>query len=516
MSSADSTCNHAKGERMSELRVLTKSGYLKGLQCPKLLWYAYNGKDRFPPVDERTQALFDQGHQVGLLAQKLYPEGIAVEWEAQSGRPDEKAAELRALLKLRKPLFEPALLFERCSARADILEPSGRNAWNIVEVKSGTSVKNPNWDDLAFQRCCGQGAGLRIDRCVVLHIDNTYVREGDIDPTGLFLREDVTEAAEEKAKGIEDQIDDMLRVIGLPAPPEVDIGPQCRAPYECPLVPLCWKKVTEIENNIFTLTRIGAKAWPLYRDGIVSSDRIPPTFHLSKAQRIQLQAERDGKPRIDRAAVAGFLDGLEYPLHFLDFETFQTAIPLVDGTRPYQQIPFQFSLHVAQSLEGAPSRFSWLWDGKGDPRKEMLERLTPAIGESGSIVSYNAPFEISRLEECVAAHPEFASWWEKARERIVDLLAPFRSFAVYFPAQRGSASMKQVLPALSGKSYKDLAIQDGSQASEEFKRVTFGNATAQERREVRKNLEAYCGLDTLGMRDIVKALWTIAEPKTRS
>ena len=159
---------------------------------------------------------------------------------------------------------------------------------------------------------------------------------------------------------------------------------------------------------------------------------------------------------------------------------------------------------------------SWLWDGKGDPRKEMLERLRPTTGPRGSIVSYNAPFEISRLEECVSAHPEFAPWWEKARERIVDLLAPFRSFAVYFPAQRGSASMKKVLPALSGKSYKALAIQGGSQASEEFKRVIFGNATDQERREVRKNLEAYCGLDTLGMRDIVKALLRITRPRTRS
>lgn len=500
---------------MSE-RVLSKSRYLNGLQCPKLLWYAYNRKDQFPPIDERTQALFDQGHEVGLFAQKLYPGGMTVEWEAPSAQADEKAAELRALLKLRKPLFEPALNFEHCYARADILEPSGRNAWNIIEVKSGTSVRDPNWDDLAFQRCCGQGAGLRIDRCLVLHIDNTYVRRGDLEPAKLFVKEDVTEAAEEKTKGIEQRIDDMLRVIDLPAPPEVGIGPQCSAPYECPLIPLCWKKVTEIENNIFTLTRIGAKAWPLYRDGIVSSDRIPPTFHLSKTQKTQLQAERDGKPHIDRAAVAGFLDALEYPLHFLDFETFQTAIPLIDGTRPYQQIPFQFSLHVALSLGGAPSHFSWLWDGKGDPRKEMLERLTPAIGERGSIVAYNAAFEISRLEECVAEHPEFETWWEKARERIVDLLAPFRSFAVYFPAQRGSASMKRVLPALSGKSYKDLAIQDGSQASSEFMRVTFGNASTQERQEVRKNLEAYCSLDTLGMRDIVKALLRITRPRTRS
>ncbi len=490
---------------MSE-RVLSKTGYLRGLQCPKLLWYAHNAKDQFPPIDGRTQALFDQGHAVGLLAQSLFPGGVPIEWDSKSTRWDKKAAELRDLLKLRKPLFEPGLSFGRVQARADVLEPAGRNAWNIVEVKSGTSVKDPNWDDLAFQRHCAQGAGLRIDRCMLLHVDAAYVRQGDVDPEGLFAREDITEPVEAKAKGIEKRVNEMLRVIDLKASPKVDIGPHCGAPYDCPLVPLCWKKITEIPNNIFTLARIGAKAWPLYQDGILSNEKIPPSFRPSKTQRIQLQVERDARPHIAHAEVAEFIDGLEYPLHFLDFETFQTAIPLIDGTRPYQQIPFQFSLHVARSLDEAPTHVSWLWEGKGDPRKELLDGLQAAIGDAGSIVSYNASFEKARLEESVAAHPRMGPWWEGVRHRIVDLYAPFRSFSVYFPSQRGSASMKQVLPALSGKSYKALAIQDGSQASAEFMRVTFGNAGAPQRRQVRKSLEAYCGLDTLGMRDILKSL----------
>ena len=238
----------------------------------------------------------------------------------------------------------------------------------------------------------------------------------------------------------------------------------------------------------------------------MSNKDIPRRFRLSKAQKIQVQAEGDGKPRIDRAVVVRYLKGLKYPLYLLDFETFQTAVPRMDGTRPYQQIPFQFSLHIAQSLDDTPWHSSWLWDGEGNPGEQLLNRLQPELGKTGSIVCYHAPFEISRLDECVSAHPEFGPWWKGVKGRIVDLLIPFRSFAVYFPAQHGSASMKKVLPALTGKGYEGLAIQEGSQASLEFMRVTFGEAAAHDRQEVRKNLEAYCGLDTLGMRNILKAL----------
>ena len=250
----------------------------------------------------------------------------------------------------------------------------------------------------------------------------------------------------------------------------------------------------------------GARAWPLYRKGILRGAEIPGDFPLSGAQRIQLAAET-GRPHVEREAVQSFLDGLEYPLSLLDFETFQVAVPRVEGTRPFQQVPFQFSLHLLRTSRSRPSHVSWLWDGTAeDPRAEMLSRLQPALPDRGSIVCYNAGFEKARIRECVEAKPGFRSWWKDAEPRIVDLYAPFRSFTVYFPSQRGSASMKQVLPAISGRSYKDLAIQDGSQAGREFMRVVFGTASAGEKDRVFRELVDYCGLDTLGMRDIIQGL----------
>ncbi len=486
--------------------VITKTRYVQGLQCPKLLWHLYNAREVFPPVDERTQAVFDQGHEVGLIAQQRFPGGVRIPDRIPE---EEVVARSRAAAARRLPLFEAGFRHGQVFARADVLEPAGRDAWNLVEVKSAASVGDPYWDDLAIQRHCYQGAGLEIRRCSILHVDTSYVRRGPVDPAGLFTRVDVTEAVEKKQAAVTRRVREMVKTIELPRSPEVDIGPQCSSPYACPLIPLCWKEVLGTPRNIFTLTRIGARAWKLYRQGVTSNHGIPASFRLSRKQAIQVEAERTGQPHVNARAVRRFLGSLRHPLHYLDFETLASAVPLVEGTRPYQQVPFQFSLHVAAE-NGGLQHHSWIWDGQGDPTALLLERLRDVIGPEGSVVAYAAAFERQRLLECAAAHPGAADWVPGVLDRLVDLLVPFRSFWVYHPAQEGSASMKRVLPALTGRSYKDLDIREGGQASLEFRRVIFGVATDDERRRVFAQLEDYCGLDTMGMVAIVEALRRLA------
>ena len=213
-----------------------------------------------------------------------------------------------------------------------------------------------------------------------------------------------------------------------------------------------------------------------------------------------------GQPHVNQHALAEFLSGLEYPLHFLDFETFGTAIPLFDSLRPYQQIPFQFSLHVVRAPGAKPEHVMFLADGRHDPRPEFMLRLRDAIARTGSIVAFNAAFELGRLRDCCEALPNFAPWLKGVANRVVDLLNPFRSFHYYHPDQEGSASMKAVLPALTGRGYEGLAIQEGATASLEFLRITFGEVSEVERQRVRRQLEEYCGQDTEGMIWIVDAL----------
>jgi hypothetical protein len=306
------------------------------------------------------------------------------------------------------------------------------------------------------------------------------------------------------AQTVEDSLDDMLSVIRRQQSPEVKIGPHCSDPYPCPLQGKCWSFLPE--QNVTTLYRAGQKAFKLLADDVLALKDIPAGYRLTANQTIQREAAITGEAQIDRPALASFLSQLIYPLSYLDFETFSTAIPLLDGVRPYQQIPFQYSLHVVRSAGAKAEHFEFLTAGRNDPRPEFMRHLQAVLPQAGSVVVYNAAFEKTRLAEGSELMPEFKAWQRKAERRMVDLLLPFRGFRYYHPNQQGSASMKAVLPVLTGRSYAGLEIQEGGTASNEFLRVTFGDVPETERRKVRGQLQRYCGQDTEGMIWIVEAM----------
>jgi hypothetical protein len=484
--------------------MISKSKYLAGLQCHKLLWFYYNAKDEIPEADSAKQAIFDQGHEVGALAKKMFPDGI----EVGAGITDlpETIRLTAAAVKLRKPLFEAAFSANGCYARVDILNPVKGDTWDIIEVKSSTSVEDINLADIAFQTRVLTEAGLKIRRCFLCHVNNKFVRHGEIDPAEFFTLEDITPQIAELTRHVEEQVDEMFKTIRQKQAPEIQIGRHCSKPYVCPLHDRCWSFLPEA--SVFTLYNDRSRKYKLLAQGIHHLKDIPADVKLTDNQSIQRAALLAGKPHIDRPALAAFLGHLEYPVSFLDFETIGTAIPLFDDSRPFQQIPFQFSLHILRSENATPEHRQFLAEGTADPRPEFMRQLRDALPETGSVVTYNASFETARLKEGCELLPEFKPWLRKVTPRIVDLLLPFRGFRYYHPQQHGSASMKAVLPALTGKGYEHLAIQEGGAASREFLRVTHGQVTAAERRRVRQQLEEYCGLDTMGMIWIVNGLKT--------
>jgi hypothetical protein len=487
---------------MKNAPLISKSKFLWGLQCPKLLWHAYNAKHLIPETDAATQAVFDQGHEVGALAKRMFPDGV----EVGAGILDPKEA-IRLTgeaLKLRKPLFEAAFSANGGYCRTDILRPAPKGAWDLIEVKSTGSLKDVHLEDLAFQTWVLKTAGLTIRACYLMHINTDFVRQGEIDPHKFFTLEEVTDQVVALGRQVQGKLDDMFKVMRLPQSPDIRIGPHCNDPYTCAMHDLCWSFLPQ--HSVFDLYRGGKKGFKLLDQGVTLLKDIPADFKLTANQEIQQQAVTSGKPHVHKKAIAKFLAELVYPVSYLDFETFGTAIPLFDGVRPYQQVPFQFSLHTVQSPGAKPKHTMFLAEGRADPRLAFMRSLQDSIPHTGSIVAFNAPFELSRIKECCAALPEFSSWLNGIEDRVVDLLAPFRSFSYYHPAQQSSASMKAVLPALTGRSYEGLAIQEGGAASREFLRVTFGEVTETERRRVRQELEEYCGQDTEGMIWITDAL----------
>ncbi|MDP2750555.1 MAG: DUF2779 domain-containing protein, partial [Nanoarchaeota archaeon] len=259
------------------------------------------------------------------------------------------------------------------------------------------------------------------------------------------------------------------------------------------------------------LYRAGKKAFDLFESGIHEIHKIPEDYKLSEHQQIQKDCAVSGKPFIAKEAIKHFLKTLKYPLYYLDFETYNTAVPLYDGVKPYQQIPFQFSLHIVDSEKTKSKHVSFLASGDKDPRKEFIKILKASIADDGTIVAYNDSFEKRILKEVGDAFPEYKKWIDTAIDRMVDLLDPFRGFMYYNPKQKGSASLKEVLPALTGKDYSGMEIAEGGMASLRYLFITHGSfdgkkATQEEVKQVREALEKYCCLDTEGMVWIVDEL----------
>ena len=481
---------------------ISKSKYLNGLQCKKLLWYIYHEPEAIPEPDEATQAIFDQGHLVGDYAKKLFPNGVEVDHTRSF---EEGLRQTKELISQRVPVFEAALAYKNCYARADILEPVGKDKWNLIEVKSSTELKDVNYHDIGFQYYLYTGAGLKIDKCYLMCIDNTYVRDGEIEPDKLFQKIDVTdEIRNTYSKTVEDNVTEMVKAISSETFIEIGIGAHCSDPYPCPLTEKCWSFLPE--RNVFLLYRNKKLPLSLIQEGVLELTAIPEKYELNEKNQIQVDCEKTGKHHIDHNKIKGFLDTIQYPAYYMDFETCASVIPLFYGSSPYQQIPFQFSVHVVKEKGAKPEHFSFLADGTGDPRPEFMAKLKEVMGTNGSVIAYNAGFEIGILRKCAEWLPAYKTWVESIGERMIDLLQPFRDFAYYHPEQDGSCSLKKVLPALTGKSYDDMAIGDGGTASAEYYRITFTEDN-KDRDKVRKDLEEYCGLDTMGMVDIVNKLY---------
>jgi len=486
-------------------RLLSKSKYLAGMQCPKLLWTEIHSPESIPEVDPITQHIFDQGHLVGEYARRLFPDGIGVPHDDFMGN----IQATRRLLAERRPLFEAGMLAGRVYSRLDILHPVDEDEWDIIEIKASTSVKDVHIDDLAFQKHCCEQAGLRVSACKLGFINRQYVRYGDVDPRALFILEDISPQVEDTGVDIEERISEMHSVILSGTCPEVPIGRHCLDPYECSLRDTCWAFLPE--NSIFDLRGGKATQFSLYERGIMSIKDMPDDVALSRQQKIQKQCLITGNVHVERDEIRRFLARLEYPLYYLDFETIAPAIPPYDGMRPYQDMPFQFSLHIVEGDGSEPTHHSFLAEGDDDPRPRILSELRNLLGSRGSIIAYNAGFEEGVLKDLVESFPEYTEWLQGILSRMVDLLFPFTNFHYYHASQKDTASLKKVLAALTGRGYEEMGIANGMDASVAYAKIAYGRAHEEEIARVRADLVEYCKLDTEAMIWIVDELRKLAD-----
>ncbi len=478
--------------------LLSKSRFMTGVRCDRLAWAYSNTPEAIPPPDSALQVVFDIGNEVGNLAKECFPDGVDVPMNRDFGQ---MVAETVRLLPDRRPIFEASFSADGCYCRVDILVPAAAGNWDLFEVKASASVKPEHLLDVAFQANVLEASGLTLGKLFLMHVNTSYVRRGAIDPAAFFQMEDVTDAARAQQSAVADKAQEMLRVIAG-SDPDVPVGPHCRKGEVCPLWGRCVPSLPE--HNVFTMYRGGKKAFSLLSRGVSALADVADSA-LSANQKIQRDVVRSGHAHVNIPRIRSWLRRLKYPLYLLDFETINPAIPLYDGTRPYEKIPFQMSLHVVER-EGAPARHvEFLADSPDDPRPALVRALR-AIGPQGHVVAYNATFEREVITGLAGTYPQERTFLEGLRNRIVDLGDPFRRFWYYHSEQRGRWSLKQVLPAVTGAGYQGLDIADGGAAMVEFERVVFGSVPAKEKQRVLDALRIYCRRDTEALVELLDAL----------
>jgi len=488
---------------------LSKSLVLKGLQCPKALWLKKNPPDFDLPPRPELEARFAAGNKVGELAQQLFPGGTEVPY---AGLPF--AAQLARTKQLMDKgtnvIYEAAFSRAGVFVKVDILvrDEGASNSWQIYEVKMGTSVKAVNLDDVSCQYYVLTEYGLNISTAYLTHINNRYERHGAIDVQQLFCCEDVTAEVIKRQLQLPKQLDQLRATLRLDAEPAVDIGPWCTTPFECDYIPYCWQHIPS--DSVFTLRGSGINKFAYYHQGVIKLADLPLKA-LNPAQRFQVEATLNKQDTTDIPAIRAFVDSLWYPLCHLDFETFDTPIPPFDGVRPYQKIPFQYSLHIQQQAGAEAQHYEYLTSTNSDPRRELAEQLIAQIPADACVLTYNQAFEKSVLRELAELFPDLAEALHQRIDNVRDLMVPFKQRHIYRWQMAGSYSIKAVLPALVPElSYKDMSIGDGQMAMVAYRQMC-DELDLVKLAEIRKDLLAYCELDTLAMVRILAVLRGLVE-----
>ena len=487
------------------MRLLSKSKLMAYRQCPRRLWLEVHRPD-LKADSESTQASYATGTMVGEVARRLYdPEGQGTLIDLDElGFPGVYNATAQALAD-GGPVFEGSFCTKDALALADILLPhkSGRSkAWRMVEVKSSTSVKDIYLDDVAVQAHIVRSAGLKLSGAALAHIDSDWVYPGDGDYQGLLKEVDLTEAVLSRGEEVQGWIDDAQRVVARKREPEASTGAHCNSPYECGFYDYCSSAEPQAELPIEWLPRFHAGPWR--EQGILDMRELPDDALNDVQHRVRNCTLNDAL-YFDRQGAADDLKPHKLPAYFMDFETIQFAVPIWAGTRPYQQIPFQYSVHRLDA-KGKLEHEEFLDLSGNDPSRAFAEQIIKDCGTKGPVFVYHAPFEKSRLKELGQRFPDLAEGLEKISGRVVDLL-PIARNRYYHPSQKGSWSIKAVLPAAAPElSYQALdGVQNGGDAQEAFLEAIHAETSHEQKETLHRQLVAYCELDTYAM---VK-LWQI-------
>lgn len=492
------------------LMTLSKSEYMLFLRQPAWLWLKKHDKSKLPEINLATQAMFDNGHLFESYVEKLFPNSISLGFTSYAEYLSLPKRTSDALDNSAKTILQGRFESGQITCIIDVLDRVEGNTFDLYEIKSSTSIKIDHEYDLAFQVVVLEQAGLTIRNIGVIHVNNKYVRKGIIDAKEITKITDVTEAVRLLIDETKLNIQQALKTIQSNTPPGM-------SPRFVRLGPIDeWLTIYKSlyadldPHSIYHLATLKPQLVGELEDlGITHIKDIPEHVSLTEKQQRQVQATKSNQRSINTHKIAEFMQNIQYPLYFLDYETLSSVIPSFDGIRPYQQVPFQYSLHILQSPDAPLQHKEYLHTENSHPGLPLLQRLKEDIGDTGTILVWYEKFEKSRNKELGEMFPEYADFMQSVNNRIIDLMIPFSEGWFVDKDFFGSASIKKVLPVLvSELSYKELNIQEGASAQRIWMETILDGKNPESKNKILSDLIAYCKLDTLAMVQLFKVLQT--------
>ena len=475
---------------------LSKSKYCRAVQCDKMLWMDKNKPECAENLENEN--VLENGTKVGILAKELFGQHIDIQYEDDVSKMIEQTK--KYLSEPPNVITEASFEFDCNFCSVDILK-NDKDGLEIYEVKSSTEVKDIYLDDVSYQAYVLENLGYKVKKACIVYINNQYERHGELELNKLFNIEDVTEIVNSKQDEIKDKISEVRKYMKQTEEPIDDIGMKCFNPYQCQYWKYCTRNLPEY--NVFQIRRMKSKdKFELYNNGIIDfKDLLKEDLNQKYIEQMEYELY-DKEDKINKEKIKEFLDKLYYPLYFLDFETYQQAIPEYDGIKPYMQIPFQYSLHYIESENSELMHKEFLAKPGEDPRRKLAERLVEDIPTNACVLAYNMRFEKSVINNLAEVFPDLSESLMEIHDNIQDLMDPFSARDYYTKAMHGSYSIKYVLPALFPDD-KDLdyhalpVVHNGGEAMSVF--ATLGEQTKEEQERIRYGLLEYCTLDTLAM-----------------
>lgn len=496
------------------LKHISKTQFLEFLFCPKNLWLKIHRPELASKFElsEFEKHIIEQGNEVESCARNLFPNGIEVK-----STGDDACRDTERLMASKVPtIFQSTFIVDGFIARNDALSYNKENnCWDLYEVKGTNTLKeggpdHDHIDDIAFQVSVLQRAKIKIGKYYLVHLNKDYVRFGDLDFKALLKVEDQTDKVNERLSKVEAEMHTAKEYLNQEKEP---VG-NCECLYKtrrnhCSTFKLSNSHVPEY--SIHDISYISAKKIEfLIENNILDINDIPEDIELTDRQRNQITAHQRQKQAVDTGAIKEILDGLKFPLYFLDYEAYAPAVPMFNGYGPYKRIPFQFSLHILKNPESEPEHVDFLHEELTDPTEKVAQLLSEHILPNGSVIAWHKSYEAGVNKEIGIRIPKYAKVFERINGELYDLKEIFSNQLYVHPDFKGKSSVKKVLPILRPDlRYTDIEIREGGQAVDAWLNMVSIESPVEVKKKIFTDLKKYCGLDTYAMYAIWKHLYDL-------